>query len=174
MRIDIYQLSIETLSLKKEIIMFQGLLHTHSLLRWVLLITLVLAIISAFRGMFGKKGYTATDNKLRMYTVILTHVQLVLGLAIYFMSPMIKGALSDMKGAMANKALRFFTVEHTLMMVIAVVLITMGSAMAKKQTEDVLKHKKIAIWFTIALIIIFAAIPWPFRADIARALFPGA
>jgi len=48
MRIDIYQLSIETLSLKKEIIMFQGLLHTHSLLRWVLLITLVLAIISAF------------------------------------------------------------------------------------------------------------------------------
>jgi len=85
--------------------------------------------------MFGKKGYTATDNKLRMYTVILTHVQLVLGLAIYFMSPMIKGALSDMKGAMANKALRFFTVEHTLMMVIAVVLITMGSAMAKNKRK---------------------------------------
>ena len=159
--------------MKKLKIMYQGLLHTHSLLRWFLLIVLVLAIVSAFKGMFGKKSYSARDNKLRKYTVILTHIQLLTGLVLYFVSPLIKGALADMKTTM-SKSMRFFTVEHTLMMITAVVLITMGSAMAKRQTEDVLKHKKIAIWFTIAFIIIFMAIPWPFRADIGRALFPGA
>ena len=153
--------------------MYNGLLHTHSFLRWILLIVLVLAIISAFRGMFGKKGYSSMDNKLRMYTVILTHVQIVVGLILFFVSPLTKGAMADMKATMGKTMERFFTVEHTLMMVVAAVLITMGSAMAKRQTEDVLKHKKIAIWFTIALIIIFMAIPWPFRAEIGRALFPG-
>ncbi len=160
--------------MKKLKIMYQGLLHTHSLLRWFLLIVLVLAIVSAFKGMFGKKSYSARDNKLRKYTVILTHIQLLIGLVLYFVSPLIKGALADMKTTMASKSMRFFTVEHTVMMITAVVIITMGSAMAKRQTEDVLKHKKIAIWFTIAFIIIFMAIPWPFRADIGRALFPGA
>ena len=153
--------------------MYQGLLHTHSLLRWFLLIALIGAVVLAISGLMGKKGYNSTTDKFRKFTVIFAHIQLLIGLVLYFISPMVQQVLSDMKAAMASKSLRFVTVEHTLMMLIAIVLITIGSAKAKRQTDDSQKYKKLAIWFGIALVLILAAIPWPFRAEIGKSLFPG-
>ena len=153
--------------------MYQGLLHTHSLLRLFLLIALIGAVVLAISGLMGKKGYNSTTDKFRKFTVIFAHIQLLIGLVLYFISPMVQQGLSDMKAAMASKSLRFVTVEHTLMMLIAIVLITIGSAKAKRQTDDSQKYKKLAIWFGIALVLILAAIPWPFRAEIGKSLFPG-
>jgi hypothetical protein len=153
--------------------MYQGLLHTHSLLRWFLLIALIAAVVLAIKGLTGKKAYDATTDKFRKFTVIFAHVQLLIGLILYFISPMVQQGLSDMKAAMASKSLRFVTVEHTLMMLIAIVLITIGSVKAKRAADDAGKYKSLALWFGIALVLILAAIPWPFRAEIGKSLFPG-
>jgi len=133
--------------------------HLHSINRWLVLIFIVLAIISAFQGWFGKKTYTEGDRKKSLFALIFTHVQFILGLILYFISPYVKHESGVMKDAL----LRFYTVEHFSMMLIAIILITMGYAIAKRKTVDVSKFKTTAIYYTIALLLMLAAIPWPFR-----------
>lgn len=139
--------------------MYNGLLHAHSGLRWVVLILLVLAVIKALSGWLGKKGYSNGDRKLALFTMIFTHIQLLLGLGLYFISP--KVAFSG--DVMGNTLLRFYTVEHLVMMLIAIILITVGHKKSKTPNRDIEKHKNIAIYYGIALVLILAAIPWPFR-----------
>lgn len=133
--------------------MYPALLHSHSGLRWILLILLLVTI---FQAMGSPKGnpLSAQTKKLSLFTLIATHLQAVLGLGLYFMSPKVQFS-SD---TMSNSMLRFFTMEHTLMMLIAIILITMGNSYAKKDNG-----KKLFLFYTIALVIILAAIPWPFR-----------
>jgi len=133
----------------------------HSSLRYVLLVILLIAIGQAFAGWFGKKPFTPGNRKSVLYTVVITHLQLVIGLVLYFMSDFVD--YKNMSETMKVPVMRFFTVEHALMMFVAVVLITIGSAMSKRAATDLAKHKRVAILFTIALIIIIAAIPWPIR-----------
>lgn len=148
--------------------MLTGLLHAHSLLRYVLLLLLVISIVKAFNGWGLKKTYTPGDRKLAVFTVITAHLQLVIGLALYFISPTVKAALSNMGGAMKDTLLRFWAVEHFSIMLIAIILITIGSVRAKKATNDERRHKQIAIFFLIALALIFIAIPWPWKEEIGR------
>ena len=143
--------------------MLTGLLHVHSLLRYVLLILMLISIVKAFNGWGLKKAYSPGDRKLALFTVISAHLQLVLGLVIYFISPTVKIGLANMSEAMKDAALRFWTVEHISMMLIAIILITIGSARAKRATTDEGKHKQIAVFFLIALLVIFIAIPWPWK-----------
>lgn len=152
--------------------MLTGLLHTHSLLRYILLIFIVLAIVKAFTGWLGKKPYLPGDKKVALFTLISAHLQLVLGLVLYFVSPTVKIGLSDMGSAMKDPGLRFWSVEHIGMMLIAIILITVGYSTAKRVLTDEAKHKKIAIFFLLALIVIFIAIPWPWSA-ISRGWMPG-
>lgn len=144
--------------------MYTGLMHTHSFLRWVLLLLLVMTIIKAFSGWFGKKYFNSTDRKLSLFTMIAAHTQLLLGLVLYIKSPWVR--FGDMAAAMKDSILRFWTVEHILGMVVAIVLITIGNSRAKKGATDEKKFKALAILFTLALVIIIASIPWPFRAGI--------
>jgi hypothetical protein len=123
---------------------------------------LIVAIIKAFDGWLNKKEYTGTDNKLSLITLIVVHTQFLVGLVIYFISPLVQRALSDMGAAMKETTLRFWAVEHIAMMLVAVVLITIGRSSSKKAVDAVIKHKRIALFFLIGLIIILAAIPWPF------------
>ena len=148
------------------------LLTVHSLLRYVLLILLVVSIVKAFSGWFGKKQYPPGDKKLALFTLISTHLQLVIGLVLYFISPNVKAGMADMGEAMKNPMLRFWTVEHLSMMLIAIVLITLGYSLAKRGKDDETKHKRVAIFFLLALIIIFISIPWPWSA-VARGFMPG-
>lgn len=152
--------------------MLQGLLHTHSLLRYILLIFILIAIIKAFSGWMGKKPYLPGDKKVALFTLISAHLQLVIGLILYFVSPTVKVGLSNMGAAMKDPSLRFWAVEHIAMMIIAIILITIGYSAAKRAASDEAKHKKIAIFFLLGLILIFIAIPWPWSA-ISRGWFPG-
>ena len=152
--------------------MLTGLLHVHSLLRYVLLLLILISIVKSFNGWMGKKTYTAGDRKLTLFTMVSAHLQLVIGLILYFISPNVKVGLADMGAAMKDPGLRFWTVEHIAMMLIAIVLITLGNSLSKRASDDTGKHKRVAIFFLLALIVIFMAIPWPWSA-VVRGWMPG-
>jgi hypothetical protein len=114
----------------------------------------VLTIIRVFGKRSGKVPFTAGDKKLSLFTLIATHLQAVLGLGLYFMSTKVEFS----GNTMSNPVFRFFTMEHTLMMLIAIILITVGYGHAKKANA-----KGVFTYYLIALILILAAIPWPFR-----------
>lgn len=150
--------------------MHTGLLHLHNLLRYAIVIFLIINVVKSFIGWFSKKEYTASDNKLSLFLFISAHLQLVVGLILYAVSPIVKVALSDMGGAMKDAVLRFWAVEHMLSMVVAIVIITVGRIMAKRGKSDGIKFRRQAIYFTLAMVLIFSAIPWPWSA-IARPWF---
>jgi hypothetical protein len=144
--------------------MLSTLLLVHSALRYVALVLILAAIFKSFMGWMGNKPYTTGDRKISLFTVITVHTQLVLGLILYFQSAWVKSGLADMGAAMKDKTLRFWTVEHIGMMIIAIILITIGSVSAKKAKSGLSKHKKTFWYFFIALLLILASIPWPFMA----------
>ena len=139
--------------------MLQIILRSHSGLRWILLILLLAAVGNAYRKWRGNRVFTDGDNKLSLFTLIFAHVQLLLGIYLFFVSGkvMLKGL------DMSNAILRFFTVEHTLGMLAAIALITVGRIQVKKIQDDRLKHRKIFVFYLLALLLILISIPWPFR-----------
>ena len=141
-----------------------GLLHLHNLLRWVVLVAILVAII---RLLLKKDALKASKVLL-----ISAHSTLVLGLYQYFFGPVgfffIKSM--GMGEAMKDKVTRFWAVEHISTMLIAIVLITLGHVKYKKGGSATTT----LVLYILALLLIFSAIPWPFRAAIARPLFPGA
>ncbi len=139
--------------------MLKGLLHAHSGLRWILLVLLVATIISSFNKWKSNAKYESIDNKLSLMTMITTHIQLLIGLFLYFKSSRVKLSGLDM----SSSPDRFFTVEHIFGMLVAIALITIGRMQSKKITTDTLKHKKIFVLFFVAFLIILITIPWPFR-----------
>lgn len=146
--------------------MYTGLLHLHSALRYLVLILLIISIIKAFSGWFGKRTFTASDRKLSLFTMIGIHTQLLVGLILYFISPTVKAALADMGQAMQDAVLRFWAVEHISTNIIAIILITVGYSTAKRAEADRTKFIRIALFYLIGFILIMAVIPWPFsRVD---------
>lgn len=138
--------------------------HTHSGLRWVVLILLLASIGNAAANMGGTKPY---NRKLALFTLISAHLQLVLGLILYFGKKWYQ-ALPEGADAMTKNVHRFFGMEHIGMMIIAIALITIGNSRAKKGATDKAKYKTILIFFGIALVCILAAIPWPFVQKFAN------
>lgn len=152
-----------------------GLIHLHNFLRWVILILLVISIAKAYAGWQSKKAFAPGDKKIWLFTLISAHTTLLLGLyqvafgRYGFLSTTLPAGTSFMK----DKFFRFFWVEHPVGMLIAIVLITLGYGMSKKQVSDEVKYKKAFYYFLVALIIILASIPWPFREIVGRPIFPG-
>ena len=142
--------------------MFSALHHSHSGLRWVLLLLLILTIITALSKSGNKTPWTAKDKKLSLFTLIATHLQALLGFGLYFLSPKVEFS----SNTMSNPVFRFFTMEHTVMMLIAIILITMGNRHSKNGNA-----RKVFWFYLIALMIILAAIPWPFRAGLNGSWF---
>jgi hypothetical protein len=138
-------------------------LSLHNLLRWIVLILGIVAAVRAWIGWLGKKEWTETDRKLGSFFGIAFDTQLLLGLLLYFVfgSPWTAAILSgDFSTAMQVTEMRFFSVEHTFMMILALVFAHLGSMLAKKAQEATAKYRAAAIWFTLALLLILAAIPW--------------
>ena len=133
------------------------MLHAHSGFRWLLLLFLVLAVFKALAGWLGKKPYGKTDNLLAVLLVSFTHIQAIIGIVLFVMSDIAKAGMADMGSAMKEPALRFWTIEHGMIMVLAVVFITIGRAKSKKAATDELKHKKGAIFYLLALLLILWA-----------------
>lgn len=136
------------------------LVKSHSGLRWVVLILLVAAIFNAV-GAMNKGKYEKKDKMLNLFTMVSLHTQLLLGLILYFVNHNHK--INFTAGWMKDAVNRFYGMEHILMMLIAIVLVTIGRKKAEKAEDSKAKHKKIVVFYTIALLLILAAIPWPFR-----------
>lgn len=151
--------------------MYLILLPLHSLVRWFVLLSLLFALYRAFRGWLLNKTYTRLDDNSREAATKAAHIQFVIGLWLYFISPIVHYFLHNFKTAVHERQIRFFGMEHITMMLIAVAVISIGSERAKQKTTDREKFKTTAIWFSIALLIILSSIPWSFSPLISRPLF---
>ncbi|MCK3686016.1 hypothetical protein [Maribellus sp. YY47] len=141
--------------------MYTGLLHAHNGFRWLVLLALIISVVLALTGWVGKREWKKTDNLFNLLLVIFTDIQFLVGLALYaFVSPMTKAAFQNFGAAMKNSELRFYAVEHILLMVIALVLIHIGRSRSKKASSSDKKHRLAAIFYTISLVLILAGIPW--------------
>jgi Na+-driven multidrug efflux pump len=131
----------------------------HSYNRYALLLALVFVLYRSYSGWLGKKSYEKADNTAGAALLGLTHLQLLLGLIMYaFTSPWTRTAFADMGAAMKNEWQRYFAVEHIAMMLIAVVCIQLGRTLSKKASSSEEKHKKVAIYTTIAVLLILASL----------------
>jgi hypothetical protein len=146
------------------------LLLLHSILRWVILVLLVFAIVKSYSGMTAGRSFAEGDRKAGLFLMIAAHTTLLLGLVLWFFGQFgLSFALDNGMGVvMKNSVMRYWVVEHFVGMLIAIVLITIGRGVAKKSIPDAVKFKR-AFWlFLVALIIILATVPWPFRAGVGR------
>ncbi|MET3977985.1 membrane protein DedA with SNARE-associated domain [Mucilaginibacter sp. UYP25] len=133
---------------------YQFFLSFHSGFRYIVFLLVVIAIVRAFANWFGKKAYSNGNRKLNLFTMISVHSQILIGLVLYFISPNVKFG----GGVMKDPTARYWTVEHITMMIIAMILITIGHSKSKKTTLPENKHKAIAIFYSLALVIIVVAI----------------
>lgn len=141
--------------------MYTALLHSHNMFRWLVLITLLLAIGFAFLGWMNNGKWKRRDKLTGLWLVIFMDLQFIIGIILYaVVSPITKAAFNDFGAAMKNADLRFYAVEHILMMVFALVLIHIGRAKSKNILIAWKKHRIAAIFYTLGLLLILAAIPW--------------
>ena len=148
--------------------MYSTVLALHSLVRWLVLTSLIFSIFRAYSGWLKKKTFSRFDNSTRHWTATIAHIQFVLGLWLYFISPVVDYFLHHFKDAVHEREIRFFGMEHIVMMLTAITVISIGSSKAKRKRTDKEKFKTMAIWFTVALVIILASIPWPFSPFTSR------
>ena len=154
--------------------MYNGLLHLHSVLRWVILILLLVAIYKSFTD--RTKAFTPGHKKTGLWLMICADLMLIVGLYQWFAGPWgLKSIQTNgMGNVMKNATLRFFGVEHLIGMLIAIILIHIGYSYAKKNVTDSIKHKRALLFYGLALLIILISIPWPFRAiGAGKTWFPG-
>ncbi len=151
--------------------MYAMALAFHSLMRWLVVAILVFALFLSYRGWLQHKRFTPFHNRIRIITATIAHVQLLLGLWLYYISPLTSYFLHNYKTAIKERSVRFFGMEHAAMMLVAIIIITVGSASAKRKTGDKQKFKTMAIWFTIAFVIIIINIPWKFSPMASRPYF---
>jgi len=144
----------------------------HSILRWAVLLLGVWAVFAALSAVMSKRNYNSGDNKVGLFFMISCDIQLLLGLILYFSGMWFDRVKEDMGAVMKDAPVRFFAIEHALMMIIAWLLVHVGRTSVKRAATDAQKHKRTLIYFGIALVLILAMIPWPFRIpEIARPLF---
>ncbi len=139
--------------------MYQILRSAHSGWRYLVLILLVVAIVQALVGWLGKKPYTEANRKINLFTLIFVHTQILIGLVLYFMSPLVEAGE------------RYWKMEHIGMMIFSAVLVTVGNARSKKGDDPAAKHRAVALYFGLALIIIVAAIIRMTNVDPTRSFF---
>ena len=133
---------------------YQILLNTHSILRQFVLLALVILLVISLVKWIAKKPFVKFDDRLSLYLMIFTHLQLVTGLVLYFISPNVQFSGAAMK----NDVVRYWTAEHIVIMIIAVALITVGRIKMKRYPAGVEKFKTLFIYNSIAVILIIAGI----------------
>lgn len=141
--------------------MYSTVFFIHSWWAYLVLLVLVIASINSLIGFFSKKEYGASDFRMSLFTLIVSHIQLLIGLVLYFVSPYFKAfGEGGMGEVMKDPTLRLYLVEHPLMMILAVVLITVGYSKHKKKLTSRPKFKMLAIFYTLALVFVLSRIPW--------------
>lgn len=144
------------------------LLYVHSLFRWLVLFSLLAATGTAWHGLSKARTFSRADNAVRHWTATIAHVQLLIGILLYTQSPMIGWFWSNYAEASHDPNPMFFGIVHGALMLTAIVVITIGSSLAKRSVTDREKFATVLLWYTAALLIILIAIPWPFSPLAAR------
>lgn len=140
------------------------ILAAHNLMRWVVVILAIYALVRVYMGWFGNKDFTESDRKSLSWYSIGLDIQLLLGLLLYFvLSPITTTAFRNFGPAMSDSGVRFFLVEHSLLMIIAVVLGHVAVAAARRGTVASSKFRRGAIWLTLSVLCVLLAIPWATR-----------
>lgn len=149
--------------------------NIHNIVRWIILLFAVLTVITAMRGMGGRKDFTNGDKRTALYLMIACDIQLLLGLALYYLHGYYNNfAGGAMKEVMKAPAARFWTIEHLVGMIVAIILVHVGYSGTKGTRPHASKFRRLFWCSFIALILFVATIPWPFRqGDIARPWLPG-
>jgi hypothetical protein len=145
--------------------MYLPLLIVHSIFRWVVLSFLLYSIYRAFNGYGNSNRFSPADNSFRHWTATILQVQMMIGFILYFNSPFVQTYWSDLGGD------GFFAIIHLALMFTAVVIVSVGSAMAKRKATDREKFRTMLFWFITALLIILIAVPWPFSPLAQRPYF---
>lgn len=136
--------------------MYTTLQPAHSIFAYIVLTVLFLASLNAIMGIVSKKRFTDKDLRISLFAMILAHMQLLIGFILYFISPLGSSSFGQMK----DSALRLTSLEHPLINIIGLVLITIGWSKHKKEESDNGKFKKIAIFYTLGFLLILSRIPW--------------
>ena len=148
--------------------MFSELILTlHNLVRWVVIILGIVAAALAFAGWLNKRSWTERVRRIGSFFAMSVDIQILLGLLLYFIGPLkIAGALQDFGAAMGVSDLRFYALEHPLLMVLGVVFAHLGNALPRKVDDPQAKYKRAAVFFGLAVVLILIGTPW------ARRLLP--
>jgi hypothetical protein len=136
--------------------MYEFIQKFHSGWAYLALLLLVIAVVNSFIGMSSKKEFTGTDRKIALFALIGTHTQLLVGLILYFASPLGFAAL----GNMSDKAMRLTSLEHPLINLIAIALITIGWSKHKGLATSESKFKTFAIFYGLGFLLILLRLPW--------------
>lgn len=139
--------------------MYTGLQHLHSGIAYLALLALIFVIIYALIGALSGREFTEKDRKIALIAFILSHIQLLVGLILYFVSPLGFSLLSG-GGAMSDPAARLTAVEHPLINIVAIVLITIGYSRAKKLNNPKARFRSVYMMYAVGLILILSRIPW--------------
>ena len=134
--------------------------NVHSYWAYLVLAILIFAVINAILGLSKKKQFTDKDIRIGLFALIVSHMQLLIGLAWYFMSPWFSALTEDAGAVMKEKSLRLLAIEHPVMMILAIVFITIGWSKHKKKTTDSAKFKTFVIFYGIGLLLMLSKIPW--------------
>jgi hypothetical protein len=153
--------------------MFTLLLGLHSLLRWLVALSLLASVV---RGTYAwRKGapFTRYDGALRTAAVQLLQFQMVVGYILYFYSPLVRLFWRDPSAALGQTPVWFFGALHITLMTLAVIVVSAGEALAKRVSEDRARFARFATGAGLGLGLILIAIPWPFSPLATRPFFRG-
>lgn len=151
--------------------LYNILVTSHSVGRWLVLILLVIAIFNS--AIAGGRPFIKSDNRTGLVLTSVADLMLLIGLVLWYFGPYGYHAIQaagGMGAAMHEKTTRFYGVEHFAGMLIAIIFIHIGKAQARKKIVDRTKHRRTVLFYTLALLVILATIPWPFRAEVGRPL----
>lgn len=139
---------------------YPTLLSIHGYWRWVVLLTGIVSIVVAIRGLIGHRTFAPAGRKAGVLYVTAIDMQFLLGIALLFTSPLVKIAWMNMGAAMKQHELRFFSVEHVTAMIIAVTFAHIGWIRCKRAVEDRLKYRRLLVWNLLSLVAVAIGIPW--------------
>jgi low temperature requirement protein LtrA len=143
---------------------YNALVHAHSVGRWIIFILLLFAIFRSLAA--GRKAFTVADDRIGLLLTIFSDTMLLIGIYLWYSGAWgyKQIAARGMSEVMKDTTARFYAVEHLVGMLVAIILIHVGKAQSRKHISDKAKHTRTLIFYTLALLIILASIPWPFRA----------
>lgn len=139
----------------------------HSLTRWAVLFFGIWTLINGLTGVFGKRNYSANDNRSNLFFMISCDIQLLIGLVLYFGNGWFD-KVKHIGDNMSDTYNRFYMMEHTSMMLLAWILVHVGRSAVKKAPTDAAKQKRSLLIFGLAIVLIVVSIPWPWREVIGK------